>query len=406
MSLLDNAIWWHVYPLGAMDAPIHHRPIQDPGHRLARLEAWMDYAIELGCSGLLLGPIFESSTHGYDTLDHFRIDSRLGGDAEFDHLVAQARRRGLSIVLDGVFNHVGAHHRLVGNTMSAGTGPVRVRDDNGTLRPEPWEGHRDLAVLDHQDPTVADLVVEVMLHWLHRGIAGWRLDVAYAVPAPFWRQVLTRVRAHFPEAIFIGEVIHGDYPAIAHAANLDSITQYELWKAIWSSLNDRNLWELAWALERHNSFSAHLVTQTFVGNHDVARIASQVGDAGAALAAIILMTVPGMPSIYYGDEQAFRGHKQTGRHGDDQLRPALPATPVDLAPHGWWLHRLHQDLIGLRRRNPWITRGHVHVEAKDCTWITYRTTRDDHELHVHIALAPHPHAHISIDGTPTYRWPR
>ncbi|MGO9961400.1 MAG: alpha-amylase family protein [Solirubrobacteraceae bacterium] len=406
MSLLDHAIWWQVYPLGALGAPIHDRAAGDPGHRLPRLEAWLDYAIELGCSGLLLGPIFESSTHGYDTLDHFRIDSRLGEQAEFDHLVAEARRRGLSVVLDGVFNHLGAHHQLVGSAVGSGTGVVRMRDDNGTRRPEPWEGHTDLAVLDHDDPAVANLVAEVMLHWLRCGIAGWRLDVAYAVPTQFWRQVLARVRAEFPHAIFIGEVIHGDYSTVAHAASLHSITQYELWKAIWSSLTDRNLWELAWALERHNRFSADLVTQTFVGNHDVTRIASQVGDAGAALAAIVLMTVPGMPSIYYGDEQGFRGHKQTGRRPDDQLRPALPTTPADLAPNGWWLYRLHQDIIGLRRRNPWITRGDVHVDAKDCTWITYQTTGHGHHLHVHIALDPQPRADITVDGTTAFQWRR
>lgn len=402
----DHAIWWHVYPLGALGAPIHDRSAAHPGHRLPQLENWLDYAVELGCSGLLLGPIFESSTHGYDTLDHLRIDSRLGQEAEFDHLVTQARRRGLSIVLDGVFNHVGAHHQLVGSAVGSGSGVVRLREDDGTRRPEPWEGHTDLAVLDHHNPAVADLVVEVMLHWLRRGIAGWRLDVAYAVPPQFWREVLARVRAEFPDAIFIGEVIHGDYPTIARTSSLDSITQYELWKAIWSSLTDRNLWELAWALERHNTFSAHVVTQTFVGNHDVTRIASQVQDAGAALAAIILMTIPGMPSIYYGDEQGFRGHKQTGRHADDQIRPALPAAPADLAPHGWWLYRLHQDLIGLRRRNPWITRGDVQVDAKDCTSISYQTTGDGHHLRVHLTLDPQPSAHITIDGRPAYQWPQ
>ncbi|MGO9976886.1 MAG: alpha-amylase family glycosyl hydrolase [Solirubrobacteraceae bacterium] len=402
--MLDHAIWWHVYPLGALGAPIHDRPDIDPGHRLPRLEAWLDYAIELGCSGLLLGPIFESSTHGYDTLDHFRIDSRLGEQADFDQLVAQARRRGLSIVLDGVFNHVGVHHQLVASSVGTGTGLVRVRDDHGTRRPEPWEGHADLAVMDHHDPAVADLVVEVMLHWLRRGIAGWRLDVAYGVPPEFWRHALARVRAEFPDAIFIGEVIHGDYPTIAQVASLDSITQYELWKAIWSSLTDRNMWELGWALERHSRFSWDLVTQTFVGNHDVTRIATQVGDAGAALAAIILMTVPGMPSVYYGDEQGFRGHKQTGRRPDDQLRPALPATPADLPPNGWWLYRLHQDIIGLRRRNPWITRGDVHVDAKDCTWIAYQTAGHGHDLQVHITIDPQPSADITIDGTPAYEW--
>lgn len=406
MSLLDHAIWWHVYPLGALGAPVHEHAATDAGHRLRRLEEWLDYAIELGCSGLLLGPIFESSSHGYDTLDHFRVDSRLGDDADFDHLVGQARSRGLSILLDGVFNHVGTHHGLVGSAVGGSAAMVRVRDDGGTRRPEPWEGHTDLALLDHRDPAVADLVADVMLHWLHRGVAGWRLDVAYAVPPPFWRHVLTRVRAEFPDAVFLGEVIHGDYPGIAEAADLDSVTQYELWKAVWSSLTDRNLWELAWALERHDTFSAKLVTQTFVGNHDVTRIASQVGDSGAALAAIVLLTVPGMPSVYYGDEQGFRGRKGSGRHADDEIRPALPATPADLAPHGRWLYRLHQDLIGLRRRNPWITRGRVRVEAKDSTWITYRTTGAGHHLDVHLTLDPQPRAYLTFDGTPTYQWPR
>lgn len=113
MSLLDNAIWWHVYPLGALGAPIHDRSGDDAGHRLPRLEAWLDYVVELGCSGLLLGPIFESVAHGYDTLDHFRIDARLGDDADFDHFMAACRERGLSVMLDGVFNHVAASHPRV-----------------------------------------------------------------------------------------------------------------------------------------------------------------------------------------------------------------------------------------------------------------------------------------------------
>lgn len=408
MSLLDHAIWWHVYPLGALGAPIHDRGPADADHRLSRLEPWLDYVAELGCSGLLLGPIFESSTHGYDTTDHFRIDSRLGDDADFDHLITQAHQRGLSIVLDGVFNHVGAKHRLVAESCSGSPDPALVRTywADGTRRPRPWEGYTDLALLDHGVPAVADLVTEVMLHWLRRGIAGWRLDVAYSVPAQFWRDVLAKVRAEFPEALFIGEVIHGDYPAMASAASLDSVTQYELWKAIWSSLADRNMWELAWTLERHNAFSANLVTQTFVGNHDVTRIASQVGETGAALAAIILMTVPGMPSIYYGDEQGFHGRKQSGPCADDQLRPPLPASPTELPADGLWLFRLYQDLIALRRRNPWITRGSVRVDGKDCTWIEYQTSGADHRLQVKLVLDPTPNAHITIDGEPVFHWSR
>jgi cyclomaltodextrinase / maltogenic alpha-amylase / neopullulanase len=405
MSLLDDGIWWHVYPLGACGAPLHEaEPVAV--HRLSRLEAWLDYAIELGCSGLLLGPIFASATHGYDTLDHFAIDRRLGDDADFDHLLAEAGKRGLSVMLDGVFNHVGAGHHLVSQALAAGTGLIRLEEGPDGPRPRGWEGHGDLAELDHASPDVVDLVVDVMLHWLRRGIAGWRLDVAYAVPASFWREVLRRVRAEFPDAVFLGEVIHGDYAAIAVEASLDSVTQYELWKAIWSSLTDKNLWELAWGLERHQQFSAALVTQTFIGNHDVARIATQVGDAGAALAAAILLTVPGMPSIYYGDEQGFRGAKGEGWHADDPLRPPLPSGPEDLAPNGWWLYRHYQDLVGLRRRNPWITRGEVAVVAKENSSITYRTTGAGHVLEAVFELEPVARVAISIDAELAYQWPR
>ncbi|MEA5154990.1 alpha-amylase family glycosyl hydrolase [Raineyella sp.] len=409
MSLLDTAVWWHVYPLGALGAPIRGERPAEVVHRLSGLEAWLDHVVDLGCSGLLLGPVFASDTHGYDTLDHFALDPRLGDDADFDHLLAAAAERGLAVVLDGVFNHVGRRHPWVERALAEGpqsecAGLVRIDwsdDGQGHRRgvPATWEGHGDLVPLRHDDPRVADAVVAIMLHWLRRGIAGWRLDVAYSVPSWFWRTVLARVRAEFPEMIVIGEVIHGDYPAIAAAGTLDSVTGYELWKATWSSLRDRNLWELAWALERHDRFSRDVVLQTFVGNHDVDRIADTVGDAGAALALAVLMTTPGMPSIYYGDEEAFRGRKGTGPAADDPVRPPLPAGPDRLAPYGAWMYRLHQDLIGLRRRHPWLVRARLRVVGKDCTWITYESTGPAGQtVRVGITLDPHPAVRIRTDS--------
>lgn len=405
MSLLDHAIWWHVYPLGATGAPLRDHAPDQVKHRLSRLEPWLDHAVELGCSGVLLGPVFASTSHGYDTLDHFRLDPRLGDDADWDDFVEQAHGRGLAIMLDGVFNHVGAGHELVekarsGEADDGGGSMIRLVDG----RPADWEGHGDLAELDHADPRVADLVESIMLHWLRRGADGWRLDVAYAVPSEFWARVLGRVRAEFPDAVFLGEVIHGDYAEIAAAGTLDSVTQYELWKAIWSSLADRNMWELAAALERHDAFSTQTVMQTFVGNHDVTRIATRVGDEGAALAAVVLLTLPGMPSIYYGDEQGFRGDKGEGFATDDALRPALPDSPADLAPEGWWLHRLYQALISLRRRNPWITRGAVSVEDKTNTTIHYRVTGEDHRLDVRIDLENTPSVRVGVDGDEVFTW--
>ncbi|MFC7534517.1 alpha-amylase family glycosyl hydrolase [Actinoplanes sp. GCM10030250] len=343
-SWTDHAIWWHVYPLGFTGA-LH----AGPAHRLPRLTDWLDYAIELGANGLQLGPIFAAESHGYDTVDYFRIDPRLGDDADFDKLITAAHDRGLRVLLDGVFNHVGKGFPVPDRESwlrRTGTGP----DDFAV-----FEGHGSLLALNHDEPAVLDHVVRVMNHWLDRGADGWRLDAAYAVPPKFWRAALERVRPQHPEAWFVGEVIHGDYAGYLRESTLDGITQYELWKAVWSSLNDGNLFELSWALERHQELLAAGTPLTFVGNHDVTRLASRLTDerhVGHALA--VLFTTGGVPSVYYGDEQAFRGVKEDRAGGDDAVRPEYPAVPAGLAPYGWPVYRLHQRLIGLRRRHPWL----------------------------------------------------
>jgi cyclomaltodextrinase len=330
-SWISYSVWWHVYPLG-FTGGLH----AGPGHRLGRIVDWMDYAVELGANGLLLGPVFASSTHGYDTLDHFRIDPRLGDDGDFDALVAAARARGLRLLLDGVFNHVGRGFEAAPSWFSGSV----------------FEGHDELPELDHANPEVVDYTVQVMEHWLGRGADGWRLDAAYAVEPAFWKAVLDRVRATHPAAWFVGEMIQGDYAGYQRDSGLDAVTQYELWKAIWSSLNDGNFFELAWALKRHAS--VHL-PMTFVGNHDVTRIASRLDDPRhLAHALVVLFLADGVPSVYYGDEQAFQGVKEERFGGDDAIRPEFPASPADLAPYGWPTYRLHERLIGFRRRHPWL----------------------------------------------------
>ena len=386
--MLDQTIWWHVYPLTATGAPI--REEKDTAHRLRSLEPWLDYLVELGCNGLLLGPIFESATHGYDTLDHYRIDSRLGDDADFDWLIAACRDRGINVMLDGVFNHVSRSHPWV---------------EEGLAGDTDWEGHGELATLHHSDPRVQDHVADIMCHWLRRGIAGWRLDVAYSVPPEFWRAVLAHVREEFPDAFFMGEVIHGDYADIAQSGTLDAVTQYELWKAIWSSINDTNFWELDHALSRHRDLP--ILTNTFIGNHDVDRIASKVGHDGAVLALAILMTVPGMPSIYYGDEQGFTGVRTEGFEADDAVRPVLPSDPSELSELGWWLYREHQALIGLRRRHPWLVHADLEVLDKTNETISYRVSSGDQSLQVDLWLTPSRGVRIRTDeGETLYEWTR
>lgn len=382
-------MWWQVFPLGFVGAePAQLRGEDDVAHRLGHVTEWLGYAVELGASGLALGPVFSSETHGYDTVDYFRIDARLGDDADFDDLVQAAHARGMRVLLDGVFNHVGRGFPAFQSVLVDGPAVATATWFHLTWPPdagpgtEPsyrdFEGHHALVALNHEEQAVEDLVVDVMTHWLRRGVDGWRLDAAYAVPTGFWAKVLPRVRAEFPEVYVVGEVIHGDYVAAVRGGGLDAVTQYELWKAIWSSLNDRNFYELAAALDRHNALLDTFAPLTFVGNHDVTRLATKLRDADlVAHALTVLLTVGGTPSIYYGDEQAFRGLKEDRIGGDDAIRPAFPARPEDLAPWGSQTYRLHQELIGLRRRHPWLHGARTRMLTLTNRGVVYASEAED-----------------------------
>ena len=390
-----HAIAWHVFPLGAVGAPALCPP-GDPDdasspagamaaeHRLRRLIPWLDRLIELGCNVLMLGPVFHSMSHGYDTVDHMRLDPRLGTNEDLVALIEAARARGVRVMLDGVFNHVGINHPAFAALPQVGpdsrqASMFRLTWPGG---PEAWtpgtapdyerfEGQDWLPELNHSCEAVADLVTEVMTHWCERGVDGWRLDAAYAVDPAFWTRVLPRVRRAHPEVYVVGEVIHGDYAAIVAASGMDSVTQYELWQAIWHSLADANFYELDWTLGRNAELLETFVPWTFVGNHDTTRIASQLPDARRLPHALaLLMTLPGTPAIYYGDEDGLRAVKEDRLGGDDAIRPELPASPED-RPAGP-VRALHQELIGVRRRLPWLHDAEVEALHLDNTVLSLR----------------------------------
>lgn len=386
---------WHIYPLGATDAPI--RDWTEPGtdeHRLRRLEPWLDHAASLA-NHLLLGPIFTSATHGYDTLDHFALDPRLGTDEDFDNLVGMAGERGMGIILDGVFNHIAVGHPLEAHV---------AKNDDGS--PRLFEGHGALLELDHSDPAVTDYITDVLIHWLNRGAQGWRMDAAYRLDPAVWERILPPVKQAFPEAWFLGEVIHGDYPSFTGKDRLDSVTQYEVWKAIWSSLKEENFYELEWSLKRHDEFLSSFIPNTFIGNHDVERITSTLGRPKAAVAALILFTLPGIPSLYAGDEFGQLGTKGKGFAADDPIRPALPATPRDaidkrseqmLNVYRWGAH--------LRREHPWLKSARTATIDISNTSFRYRTHDDTHELMVTIDLEERS-ARVDMLGRTIWTLPR
>ncbi|HEY5787722.1 MAG TPA: alpha-amylase family glycosyl hydrolase, partial [Microlunatus sp.] len=239
------AIFWGVFPLGFTGGEdVLDDPDRPPEHRLRRLTGWLDHLVVLGCNGLLLNPLFASMSHGYDTLDYFRIDPRVGDLDDFDALVAACHERGIRVVLDGVFNHVGRGYPGLDEVLARGAeAPAahlfKLHTEDGVVTAEVFEGEQQLVELNHGDPAVQQLVRDAMTYWLERGVDGWRLDAAYAVPAEFWSSVIPTVRERFPDAWFLGEMIHGDYAGYAATAGLDSITQYELWQAMWSSIENQ-----------------------------------------------------------------------------------------------------------------------------------------------------------------------
>jgi cyclomaltodextrinase len=421
-SWAQNAVWWQVYPLGflgAVPAPAESSSAESSTaesttaastepRSLASLADWFDYLIELGCNALLLGPVFTSESHGYDTVDHFSIDPRLGTEADFDTLIEQAHSRGIRVVLDGVFNHVGRSNPLFQRAIADGASEsdrswFRFSDPADPTHADSFEGHDALVAFNLDSPDVQGYVADAMTHWLERGADGWRLDAAYTMPAGFWTTVLPGVRERFSDAWFVGEMIHGDYAGYVAESGLDSVTQYELWKAIFNSLNEGNLFELAHSLTRHNEFSASFLPQTFIGNHDVTRIASAISDErhhSHALA--LLLMVPGTPSIYYGDEQGFRGVKEDRAGGDDEIRPAFPPVPGDLAPWGEPVHRLHQRLIAMRRRHAWLATATVEVRAltNESAQIVARDASSGSEATLSLNLGDTPVRFESTDGQP------
>ena len=373
----QDTVIWHAFPLGFTGAEAENPGDAPVAHRLEHVEGWLDHLVALGANALQLGPVFDSETHGYDTRDHLRVDPRLGDEADLRHLVEQAHARGVHVVLDGVFHHVGRSHPRFRAALAGDAGSAAwfrrdpARDDGWAV----FEGHHQLVALDHGHPAVLEHVVEVVRHWLDAGVDGWRMDAAYAVPTSFWRAVSDAVRESHPHAWLLGEVIHGDYAAFVEESGFDSVTQYRLWKAVWSSLNDANLFELEWELRHHGELLQRFLPTTFLGNHDTTRIASQLHDERhLAHALAVLFTVGGVPAVYAGDDHAFRGVKEERAGGDDAVRPAFPASPAELSPLGAPVFALHQQLIGLRRRHPWLARARVEVERLENPVLVYRAS--------------------------------
>ena len=343
-----DAVLYHLYPLGSLGAPARNDFAAPPAPRLAALEGWLDYWQDLGVDALYLGPVFEATAHGYDTADYFAVDRRLGTEATLARFGEALHHRGMRLVLDAVFHHVGRDFWAFKDVLARGpASPWRdwfhldfggARSPHGDpFRYEGWNGHYDLVKLDVGNAAVREHLFEAVASWVRRfGIDGLRLDAADSLDLDFQRALAAHCRARWPGFWLMGEVIHGDYRRWANPEALASATNYEVYKGLWSSFNDANLFEIAHSLDRQfgpRGIYRGLRLYTFLDNHDVDRVASRLADPAHLEAAhALLFAAPGIPSIYYGSEWGLEGRKTDG--SDAPLRPTLetPAAMAGQAP--------------------------------------------------------------------------
>ena len=360
----EESVFYQLYPLTLCGAPAVNAPVSggapaNDGHGtghfpagtfghtsagaagaardgISRLAVFAPHLQKLGIGGVYLNPIFESDSHGYDTRDYRVLDRRLGTNAEFRKIVDLYHSCGIRVVLDGVFNHVGRGFfafRDVQKKKQASPYKDWFRIDFGGdthfhdgFWYEAWEGHYELVKLNLENPAVQQYLMESIDLWFREfDIDGIRLDVAYLLPLWFIAMVKDRIRAHKPDAFLLGEILGDNAGRFYDQGHVDAITDYPGYKGLWSSFNSFNLFELAHTIKRnYGEMYRGRQLFSFADNHDVERIATKLADPEKLpLIYGLLLTLPGIPCIYYGSEWGTEGRKEKG--SDASLRPAFDA---------------------------------------------------------------------------------
>lgn len=332
MSWYNEAIFYHIYPLGLTGAP-KENDYGTPVSRLNTLIPWISHIKEIGCTALYIGPLFESVGHGYETTDYKKLDSRLGTNEDLKKFVEVCHENQIKVIFDGVFNHTGRdffafkdiqqnreHSRYLNWYCNVNFGGNNEYNDGFSY--ENWGGYNLLVKLNQRNPEVQNYICDVIRFWVSEfDVDGIRLDAADVLDFDFMH-ALRRTAEEVKEDFWLmGEVIHGDYSRWVNGDTLHSVTNYALHKALYSGHNDHNYFEIAHTV-KYLLNMGKLDLYNFVDNHDVERIYTKLSNkAHFAPVHVLLYTLPGVPSIYYGSEFGIEGKKE--KFSDDSLRPAL-----------------------------------------------------------------------------------
>lgn len=401
MAWYDSAVFYHIYPLGLCGCK--HENTGEAESHFDKLTAWADHAKKIGCTGIYIGPLFESVGHGYETTDYKLVDRRLGTNEDFAKWVKHCHEIGVKVIVDGVFNHTGreffafkdirekreasAYKDWYCNVNFGGNNSF-----NDGFSYDNWGGYDLLAKLNQWNPAVREYLFDVVRFWVSEfDIDGIRLDAADVLDHNFMHE-LRGVTDHLkPDFWLMGEVIHGDYSRWANGDMLHSVTNYELHKGLYSGHNDHNYFEIAHSIKRLLGICGNTRLYTFVDNHDVERIYTKLNNKEHIYNVMMLdYTVPGIPSIYYGSEFGIDGRKENG--SDWNLRPDLDLAKLDSQAE---LPKLCAKLGKLKQDFPELTYGDYQELALTTEQFAFGRVKDGRAVIVALNNADHM-AHMEI----------
>jgi len=408
---VKNAVFYQIFP----DRFARSEPTVKGQWQAAKYEGWdatptyqgykggnlwgvidkLDYIQDLGANAIYFTPIFQSaSNHRYHTHDYYQVDPMLGGNVAFEALIKAAHERDLKVVLDGVFNHASRGFFFFNDILENGPNspwldwfkvqgwPLSAYDGSKPANYEGWIGDRALPEFNHDNPQVKEYIMQVAEYWLHQGIDGWRLDVPNEVDTPgFWQEFRDRVKAVNPDAYIVGE-IWGDASHWLDGTQFDGVMNYRFTEAAIAFAGGENYIpefcqgelrpyppisaaEYAIridALLKLYDWEIQQAQLNLLDSHDTPRMLTTVGEDQDSfmLASVLMMTFPGAPSIFYGDEVGLPGGK------DPDCRRVFPEAEQ------WDVEILknYKQLIALRHQYAALRTG------------TYKTLFADHDLYV------------------------
>jgi neopullulanase len=366
----------------------------------------LDYVEDLGINAIYFTPIFQSAAnHRYHTHDYYQVDPILGGNKAFRTLLDEAHRRGIRIVLDGVFNHASRGFFQFNHILENGAAspyvdwfdirgyPLHAYASKREQNYVAWAGLRALPKLNTETRAVREFIWDAAEHWIREGVDGWRLDVPAEITTPgFWQEFRRRVKGADPEAYIVGEIWHESQPWL-QGDQFDAVMNYLVTQAclsyfardtldlslahhVWSykHLAAKSLPEFAAEIRRILGLYAPQINQVQLNSldsHDTPRFLTLArGDESAfRLATLFQMTYPGAPCVYYGDEIGMEGHH------DPDSRRTFPWDPNK------WNHGLRDYVkrcILLRKAHPALRRGtFTELLAQEDVYAYRRQLEDD-----------------------------